>query len=132
MILIDEIIVDNVNIKFYKGMDIDLLLNHNRDGSNGFIFCFIDSWTAEVKSYNRQRKLVSLVDDINYKEFEWEMINNNYINVYQTEGLGIDIVYETIRGKLEKNQLPDQPWTPISGISRGAWKISNNQTKYIT
>jgi hypothetical protein len=105
MILIDEIIVDNVNIKFYKGMDIDLLLNHNRDGSNGFIFCFIDSWTAEVKSYNRQRKLVSLVDDINYKEFEWEMINNNYINIYQTEGLGIDIVYETIRGKLEKNNF---------------------------
>jgi hypothetical protein len=132
MILIDGIIVDNVNIKFYKGMDIDLLLNHNRDGSNGFIFCFIDSWISEVKSYNRQRKLASLVDDIDYEEFEWEMINNNYICIYQTEGVGIDIVYETIRGKLEKNELPDQPWTPISGISRGAWKISNNQIKYIT
>jgi hypothetical protein len=132
MILIDGIIVDNVNIKFYKGMDIDLLLNHNRDGSNGFIFCFIDSWISEVKSYNRQRKLVSLVDDIDYEEFEWEMINNNYICIYQTEGVGIDIVYKTIRGKLEKNELPDQPWTPISGISRGAWKISNNQIKYIT
>ena len=50
MILIDEIIVDNVNIKFYEGMDFDLLLNHSRDGSDGFVFCFIESWVNEVVS----------------------------------------------------------------------------------
>jgi hypothetical protein len=132
MILIDEMKINNNIVKFYDGVDFNILIKHSKDGSGGFIFCFIDNWVKEVKSYNRQRKLNSIVDNIKYINFEWEMIDNNYINIYQTEGLGIDIVYETIRGKLEKNQLPDQPWTPIAGISRGAWKISNNQTKYIT
>jgi hypothetical protein len=124
MILIDEIIVDNVNIKFYEGMDFDLLLNHNRDGSDGFIFCFIESWVNEVKSYNRQRKVVSLVDNTNYEEFEWEEINNNYISVYQTEGMDIHSVYEAIRSKVERKQLEQRPWEPVRGIMTGAWNLS--------
>ena len=123
MILIDEIIVDNVNIKFYEGMDFDLLLNHAKDGSNGFIFCFINNWVTEVKSYNRQRKLSSVVDDLEYEEFEWEQIDNNYISVYQTEGMGIDSVYEAIRAKVERKQFEHKPWVPIGGMLTGAWNI---------
>ena len=119
MILIDEITVDNVNVKFYEGMDFDLLLNHAKDGSNGFIFCFINNWVSEVKSYNRQRKLSSVVDDIEYEEFEWEEINNNFISVYQTEG--IPDVYQTIRKKVERKQFDSRSW--IGGMSTGAWKI---------
>jgi hypothetical protein len=121
MILIDEITVDNVNVKFYEGMDFDLLLNHAKDGSNGFIFCFIKNWLTEVKSYNRQRKLSSVVDDIDYEEFEWEKIDNNFISVYQTEGMGIHDVYQTIRKKVERKQFDYRPW--IGGMSTGAWKI---------
>jgi hypothetical protein len=123
MILIDEIIVDNVNIKFYEGMDFDLLLNHAKDGSNGFIFCFINNWVTEVKSYNRQRKLSSVVDDLEYEEFEWEQIDNNYISVYQTEGMGIDSVYEAIRAKVERKQFEHKPCVPIGGMLTGAWNI---------
>jgi hypothetical protein len=121
MILIDEITVDNVNVKFYEGMDFDLLLNHAKDGSNGFIFCFIKNWLTEVKSYNRQRKLSSVVDDIDYEEFEWEKIDNNFISVYQTEGMGTHDVYQTIRKKVERKQFDSRPW--IGGMSTGAWKI---------
>jgi len=121
MILIDEITVDNVNVKFYEGMDFDLLLNHAKDGSNGFIFCFINNWVTEVKSYNRQRKLSSVVDDIEYEEFELEKIDNNFITVYQTEGMGIPDVYQTIRKKVERKQFDSRPW--IGGMSAGAWKI---------
>jgi hypothetical protein len=121
MILIDEIIVDNMNIKFYEGMDFDLLLNHAKDGSNGFIFCFINNWVTEVKSYNRQRKLSSVVDNIKYEEFEWEKIDNNFISIYQTEGMGISEVYQTIRKKVERKQFDSKPW--IGGMSTGAWKI---------
>lgn len=123
MILIDEIIVDNVNIKFYEGMDFDLLLNHAKDGSNGFIFCFINNWVSEVKSYNRQRKLLSVVDDLEFEEFEWEKIDNNYISVYQTEGMGISSVYEVIRTKVERKQFEQKPWTSIGGVHTGAWNI---------
>lgn len=121
MILIDEIIVDNVNIKFYEGMDFDSLLNHAKDGSNGFIFCFINNWVTEVKSYNRQRKLSSVVDGAEYEEFEWEKIDNNFICVYQTEGMGIPDVYQIIRKKVERKQFDSKPW--IGGMSTGAWKI---------
>lgn len=123
MILIDEIIVDNVNIKFYEGMDFDLLLNHAKDGSNGFIFCFINNWVTEVKSYNRQRKLSSVVDGLDYEEFEWDQIENNYISVYQTEGMGISSVYEAIRTKVERKQFEHKPWVPIGGMLTGAWNI---------
>jgi hypothetical protein len=102
-------------------MDFDLLLNHAKDGSNGFIFCFIKNWLTEVKSYNRQRKLSSVVDDIDYEEFEWGKIDNNFISVYQTEGMGIHDVYQTIRKKVERKQFDSRPW--IGGMSTGAWKI---------
>ncbi len=121
MILIDEIKVDNVNVRFYEGMDFELLLNHAKDGSNGFIFCFINNWVTEVKSYNRQRKLLSVVDDLNYEEFDWEKINNDFISIYQTEGMGITEVYQTIRKKVERKQFDSRPW--IGGMSAGAWRV---------
>lgn len=124
MILIDEIIVENVNIKFYDGIDFDLLLNHSKDGSDGFIFCFINNWVTEVKSYNRQRKLTSVVDDISYEEFDWEKIDNNYISVYQTEGVGVSSVYQVIRSKVERNQFEHKQWVPVDSILTGAWNLS--------
>ena len=137
MILIDEIIVDNVDVKFYEGMDVDKLLNHPKDGSNGFIYCFIDNWVNEIKTYNRQRKISSVIDDIKYKEFEWDSINNNYICIYQTEGMLIKDVYETIRKKVEVNQFPNQPWIITKGIlGKGAIKIESKkigiENKYIS
>jgi hypothetical protein len=132
MILIDSMEYEHTKVKFYNGVDFDKLIKHSKDGSEGFIFCFIENWVKEVKSYNRELKLESLVENVEFNEFKWDTLENNYISIYQTEGVGIDVVYETIRSKLEKSQFPDQPWTPIAGISRGAWKISNNQTKYIS
>ena len=133
MILIDSIEYGSSKVKFYNGVDFDKLIKHPKDGSEGFIFCFIKNWVKELKSYNRELKLESIVENTEFNEFNWETLDSNiYISIYQTDGVGIDVVYETIRGKLENNQFPDQPWTPIAGMSNGAWKISNNQTKYIS
>jgi hypothetical protein len=132
MILIDSMDYEGTKVNFYNGVDFNELINHPKDGSKGFIFCFIDNWVKEVKGYNRNLKIESLVDNSDFSEFKWDTLENNYISIYQTSGIGIDVVYETIRGKLEKSQFPDQPWVPISGISNGAWKISNNKTKYIS
>jgi hypothetical protein len=121
MILIDETIVDNLNVKFYDGIDFDLLLSHAKDGSDGFIFCFINNWKSDVKVYNRQRKLSSIIDGIEYEDFEWEKIDNSFISVYQTEGMGVLDVYQTIRKKVERKQIDSGPW--IGGISACAWRI---------
>ena len=128
MILIDETIIDNVEVFFYEGMDIDKLLNHPKDGSNGFIYCFIDNWVSEIKRYNRQRKISSVIDGVVYEEFEWDNINNNYICIYQTEGMLVKDVYETIRNKVEVNQFPNQPWITIGSMDKGAFKIENRKS----
>lgn len=123
MILIDEIIIDDVNVRFYEGIDFDQLLNHSKDGSDGFIFCFINNWVTEVKSYHRQRKLNSIVDNTDYEEFDWDQIDNNYVSVYQTEGMGIFSVYEAIRSKVERKQFEHKKWIPIGGMTTGAWNL---------
>lgn len=124
MTLIDEVYFnENSIVKFYEGVDFDVLIDHPKDGRSGFIFCFIENWKKEVKSFNRQNKINSLVENKQFTKFSWESINNNFISIYQTEGIGFEVVYETIRKKVLKNQLPDQPWIPINGISTGAWKI---------
>lgn len=128
MVLIDDIIVDNVEVRFYEGMDIDMLLNHPKDGTRGFIYCFIGNWVNEIKTYNRQRKISSVIDDIKYKEFEWDNINNNYICIYQTEGMLIKDVYETIRKKVEVNKFPNQPWITMGILDKGAIKIENRKS----
>lgn len=132
MILIDSMDYENTKVNFYNGVNFDELINHPKDGSKGFIFCFIDNWVKELKGYNRNLKIDSIVNNSEFNEFKWDLLENNYISIYQTEGVGIDVVYETIRSKLEKSQFPDKPWVPIAGISRGAWKISSNKTKYIS
>jgi len=127
MILIDSMNYENTEVRFYSGIDFNKLIEHPKDGSNGFIFCFINNWVKEVTSYNRELKISSIVNDENFNEFDWKLIDNNYINIYQTDGIGIDVVYETVRNKLIKNQFPDMPWIPISSGMTGAWNISNNK-----
>jgi hypothetical protein len=127
MILIDSMNYENTVVRFYNGIDFNKLIEHSKDGSDGFIFCFINSWIKEVTSYNRELKISSIVNDDIFNEFDWESIDNNYISIYQTDGVGIDVVYETVRNKLNKNQFPDMPWIPISSGMTGAWNISNNK-----
>ncbi len=124
MILIEEIVVDNSIIKFYSGIDFDILLKHNKEGLDGFIYCFIDNWVSEVKSYNRQLKLESVIDDVKFSKFEWNKINNNYISVYQTDGVGIESLYKSIRERVINLKSTNNSWLPISGVDKGAWKIS--------
>lgn len=101
MTLIDEIFIDNVKIKFYDGIDFNLATNHPKDGSEGFIYFFIDSWSSEVISRRRNDKIDSILNG--EPLLSNEELNNNYIVIYQTGG---DFrVYETIRTKLD-NRFP--------------------------
>ena len=123
MNLIEELFFQENLVKFYSGINFDVLIDHPKDGSSGFIFCFIESWKRELDVYNRTNKLNSILNNNEYNKFEWESINNNFICIYQTEGIGYEVVYKTVKDKLLNNQLPDNPWIPIRGISSGAWKI---------
>lgn len=123
MILIEIMSYKGTNIEFYNGIDFDVLKNHAKDGSDGFIFCFMDSWKKEVNKHNRENKINSLFEGSNYEDFKWEDINNNYISIYQTDGIGLELLYQTVRDKVLRGHLPDSPYLPIKGLYKGAWKI---------
>lgn len=130
MTLIEEIEQKRVNIRFYNGVDFDILINHSKDGSDGFIFCFMDSWIKEVQKYNRDNKIKSVINNTEYSDFDWDSIDNNYICIYQADGIGIDILYQAIREKVINNHIPTAPYLQLTecndngGVgSGGAWKI---------
>lgn len=122
MTLIETMNIDNNQINFYDGVDFDILINHPKDGSKGFLICFLESWVNEVKIYNRNNKIKSVFNKEEYCDFEWEKINNNFISIYQADGIGVFEIYKVIRNKFINKQLPESPWIPVSGID-GAWKI---------
>ncbi len=122
MTLIETMNIDNNQINFYDGVDFDILIGHPKDGSKGFLICFLESWVNEVKIYNRNNKIKSVFNKEEYSDFEWEKINNNFISIYQADGIGVFEIYKVIRNKFINKQLPESPWIPVSGID-GAWKI---------
>lgn len=130
MTLIEEVDYKGTSVKFYSGVDFDRLLTHPKDGSDGFIYCFMNSWVKEVQSYNRNNKLKSIIENKDYSDFEWESIDNNYVAIYQADGIDIDLLYKTIRDKVLQNYLPTSPYLHITETSEsniinsgGAWKV---------
>jgi len=98
MILISDEFIDEVYIRYYNGIDFNEIMNHPNDGSGGFIICFIDNWSSEVKRYIRNCNIDNI---INKTDIDCNVeLNNNYISIYQTSGIDI---YESIREKIKNN-----------------------------
>lgn len=116
MNLISEIEIDDTIVKFYDGIDLGILINHPKDGSAGFIFCFVDKWSDEVKKHHRASKIDSILTNSDYKEFNSLEIDNNYVCIYQTDG-HLSAVYESIKKNI--HQKIGKPWLTISGSTRG-------------
>jgi hypothetical protein len=126
MILIETIEVDNNEISFYNGIDFDVLKNHPKDGSKGFIFCFVENFVTEVQSHKRQNKINSVLTSDESTEFDTKDIENNYIAIYQLQGTEPGVLFEVIKNKVINKNFPEHPWIPISGLNKGAWKIGNS------
>jgi hypothetical protein len=124
MTLIEEVYKENTKIQFYEGIDFNVIMNHSKDGSDGFIYCFIDNWVEEVKKWERDSKINSIIYNQKIEEFQSENINNNWICIYQTQGTDTITLYKVIKDKVvNKNFTDHQPWVPISGFNKGGWKI---------
>jgi hypothetical protein len=114
MILISKEIVDGDEVRYYEGIDFDIVKKHPTDGSEGFIFCFVDSWVGEVKNYNRTNKIDTIVENKELKDnFNIDDINNNYVCIYQTNG-NTKETYKTIRENI--NTRLGKPWLIVPGI----------------
>lgn len=86
MKLVDEIEINNFSIKFYFGMNIDIILKHPNDGSSGFIYCFIESFKEEMIRFKREIKIDDLFENkrVNIDNLSNFDINNSYVCIYQT------------------------------------------------
>ena len=127
MTLIEKIMVDDKVVSFYNGIDFKILKNHPKDGSEGFIFCFIDNFVKEVTSYNRQNKIDSVLINETTAEFNTKDIENNYIAIYQLQGTEKGVLFEIIKEKVIAKNFSEHPWIPIAGFKTGAWRIGNSK-----
>lgn len=84
MTLIEEIIISGDNFKFYDGLDIDTILKHPKDGSNGFILCFVKNFEDVLKSYNRNSKISTLIDGTEFLKIKHKHIKNQFAIIYQS------------------------------------------------
>jgi hypothetical protein len=123
MTLIEEISIDDIKIQFYDGIDFNIVINHPKDGSNGFIFCFIDNWITEVKKWERESKINSIISNDKFQKFKSESIENTWLSIYQTDGTDKMSLYKVIKEKVLNKNFPEHPWIPISGINKGGWKV---------
>lgn len=119
MELIRNIVIEDVNFKFYKGIDFDIAINHPNDGSEGLLLFIVDNFISELESYNRDCKIKHIIDNADFKYFEWNSISdNNYISIYQIEG---KVNMNTLISKIINNI--NCQWVPIAGLKTGAWRI---------
>ena len=113
MIFLDEINVSGEVIKFWKGFDLEVILNHPKDGKMGLMIVLIDSVQAIRKEIQRDMLLNSILDNSKLEDFDniLENLDNNYLALYQSSGQD-DLLLKTLKDKFTKTQ----EWKPISGI----------------
>jgi hypothetical protein len=124
MNLIYESFNSGIVVKYYDGIDFNIVLKHPKDGSEGMLIFFIEKWQDEVIKWRRENKINRILGD-NYVKNSLDEIENNFVAIYQSDGVSKKEIYEVIRKKVESGNLPNQPWTPVGGIKNGAWKIKN-------
>jgi len=108
MRLIEEINITTSIIRFYDGIDFDMIRDHTTED---FLIFFIDSWSTEVKKWERDNKINNILNNI-YNDFNPSEINNNFILIYQTSG-DLDLVYKTVRDRLLDKEPYFNNWKVI-------------------
>lgn len=107
MILISKENIDGCDVKYYDGIDFDMINTHPRDGSSGFIIFFVDSFISEVNIHNRAKKIDSILNGSESKHIDIENIDNDFICIYQTNGM-TEQIFDTIKKNIHSKIY--KPW----------------------
>lgn len=111
MKLVHESNIDGILIRYYYGIDVNSVLNHPKDGSNGMMIVFSDSIESEKIKHKRDSIISEvLTQSINKNKFE-DILNtdNSYLVLYQTSGY-TDIIFEMVKNKIESKNPYINPW----------------------
>jgi hypothetical protein len=123
MNLIESIKINNENYRFYDGVDIDIIMKHPKDGSQGHIYCFFESFITEVKNWERASKINCVLLNEIPKKFNFDEIENDYVSLYQNCGVSTYELFKIVKNKIVKGQIINKDWIPISGLDKGGWNI---------
>lgn len=126
MNLISKTVIDDILISYYEGIDFLKVHNHPKDGSDGLMIIFIENWQTESSLWRREQRINNILGE-KLIDFDIEDINNDYISIYQAENIGIELMYHTIKSKLENKKSIQDSWIPIGGIDSGAWNLRKSQ-----
>jgi hypothetical protein len=109
MILIEEINIETCIVRFYDGIDFDMIRDHKKEE---FLIFFIDNWIDSYTQWERDKKIESLLNDTN-DDFNPSAIENKWISIYQTSG-NLEMTYLTIKSKLLERNSTIEPWRNLA------------------
>jgi hypothetical protein len=102
MTLIEKEIINNRLCYYYHGIDFDMIRNHPKDGSGGFIVFLIESFINEIKNQNRDRKLVSILQKQDFVPFDTEEMAHDFVGIYQYEGVGLNTMLDVVKKQIRE------------------------------
>lgn len=108
--LIDESDYGAGKIRFYDGLNFDMIRSHD-PMSNDFLVFFIESWADAMRSWRREKLIEDLLDQPD-DGFDPREIGKNNIAIYLTGGYAME-TFVAIKKKL----LEPAPWKHISSIA---------------
>jgi hypothetical protein len=102
MILIEESLINKCPVRYYKGFDVESILSHPKDGSEGMMVVFFNSIKEEEIKHKRNEIILNLLESKEITKFSdiLDGFNNSYLALYETHGY-TDIIYKSIKNKLE-------------------------------
>lgn len=115
MIFLDEIDIQSVNVKFWSGFDLEKILKHSKDGTDGFMVVLVESIESERLRFQREYTINKIIgDNNNLIDFDnlLDNVNNSFLLIYQSRGedkLLVKILKEKFTQTLN--------WRPIRGIA---------------
>ena len=109
MTLIDEINIETCIVRFYDGIDFDMIRDHKKEE---FLIFFIDNWIDSYTQWERDKKIDNLLNGTN-DYFNPSEIENKWISIYQTSG-NLEMTYLTIKSKLLDRNSLIEPWRNLA------------------
>lgn len=102
MELIEQAKVNSCPIKYYLGFEIETILNHPKDGSDGLMVVFFNSIKEEEKKHKRHELILNLLESKEIRNFRdlIDKLNNPFLALYETHGY-TDIIYKSLKYKIE-------------------------------
>jgi hypothetical protein len=100
MTLIEEFQIEYQTVKFYEGIDFEMIHNYKE---KDFLIFFINSWKEEIIKWKRDSKLNTLLYNDDYSCFDVHNIENNFVSIYQV-GDNLSVVIDVVKKRIINRQ----------------------------